>query len=307
MILSICPNPSIDFTVELDSLNVGRLNRIRAKEETYSGKGLNVAKGIARLNKESFATGFMFSRQGKLFEESLDKDGVKHEFVYKEGSARLNYKVIDNKSMLTEINDKGEVIPREKQLELIELVRRLSENASVVVMSGSLPSGVSPEFYREVMEAVPNTAKKIIDAERKNMEEALKCGAYLVKPNLDEFCDFTGEKITSHKDIVRLANKYVECGAKLVLVSLGSDGAVLTDGKEGYYCKSASVAVNSAVGAGDSMVAAAAVALENGDSLKEILKSSVAAGTASVTTSGTNLFYKDKYDEIYSKIFVEEI
>ena len=49
MILTICPNPSIDLTVEVDSLNVGMLNRIRNKVETYSGKALNVAKGIARL------------------------------------------------------------------------------------------------------------------------------------------------------------------------------------------------------------------------------------------------------------------
>ena len=49
MILTICPNPSIDLTVEVDSLNVGMLNRIRNKVETYSGKALNVAKGVARL------------------------------------------------------------------------------------------------------------------------------------------------------------------------------------------------------------------------------------------------------------------
>ena len=51
MILSICPNPSIDCTIELDSLNVGMLNRIDNKVETYSGKALNVAVGVARLGE----------------------------------------------------------------------------------------------------------------------------------------------------------------------------------------------------------------------------------------------------------------
>jgi fructose-1-phosphate kinase PfkB-like protein len=55
------------------------------------------------------------------------------------------------------------------------------------------------------------------------------------------------------------------------------------------------------------MVAAASVGLFNGVSKEGVLKMSVAAGTAAITTSGTNLFYKDKFDEIYKKIYVEEI
>ena len=67
MILTICPNPSIDCTIELDSLNVGKLNRIDSKVETYSGKALNVAMGVARLGEKSLATGFMFDSHAKLF------------------------------------------------------------------------------------------------------------------------------------------------------------------------------------------------------------------------------------------------
>ena len=70
MILSICPNPSIDCTIELDSLNVGKLNRIDNKVETYSGKALNVAMGVARLGGESLATGFMFDNHGNMFEDN---------------------------------------------------------------------------------------------------------------------------------------------------------------------------------------------------------------------------------------------
>ena len=82
MILTICPNPSIDCTIELDSLNVGMLNRIDSKVETYSGKALNVAMGIARLGEQSFSTGFMFDAHAKMFEHVLDREGVKHKFVY---------------------------------------------------------------------------------------------------------------------------------------------------------------------------------------------------------------------------------
>ncbi|MBQ3116482.1 MAG: 1-phosphofructokinase family hexose kinase [Clostridia bacterium] len=308
MILSICPNPSIDCTIELDSLNVGMLNRIDSKVETYSGKALNVAMGVARLGEESFTTGFMFDDQGKLFEHVLDREGVKYKFIYNKGRARVNYKIIDKRSMLTEINDKGETVTKEKQAELIDLVREISPNFKIAVMSGSLPKGVSPEFYGDVLSAVPSNVKVIVDTERENMLSAIdKRQIYMVKPNLREFEKFTGASISSIDDIVKASKKYLDMGVQNVLVSLGSEGAVLTDGVDSYYCKSASVAVNSTVGAGDCMVAAVCVGLIKGVPMHELLKMSVAAGTAAVTTSGTNLFYFDKYKEIYAKITSRKI
>ena len=60
------------------------------------------------------------------------------------------------------------------------------------------------------------------------------------------------------------------------------------------------------MGAGDSMIAEACVAESYGVPMQELLRQAVAAGTAAVTTSGTNLFYKEKYKEIYAKVFAEK-
>ena len=117
----------MDCTIELDALNVGMLNRISNKVETYSGKALNVAMGVARLEEKSFATGFMFENNGKMFEQTLEKEGVAHEFVWNKGSVRVNYKIIDKRSMLTEINDKGDEVSEEKQIELVRLVEKLAK------------------------------------------------------------------------------------------------------------------------------------------------------------------------------------
>ena len=55
------------------------------------------------------------------------------------------------------------------------------------------------------------------------------------------------------------------------------------------------------------MVAATCVMTERGADKEEILRCAVSAGTASIMTPGTNLFYKDKYDEIYKRIRVEKL
>ena len=98
----------------------------------------------------------------------------------------------------------------------------------------------------------------------------------------------------------------MDLGVETVLTSMGINGAVFTNGRESYFCRSTSVPVNSTVGAGDSMVAATCVALERGVDNAELLKMAVAAGTSSVISGGTNLFFKDKYVDVYSKLFVEK-
>lgn len=288
-------------------MRAGALNRIENKVITYSGKALNVAIGVARLGYDSFATGFMFDDNGKMFVHALDDERVKNTFVWSKGSARTNYKIVDKRSMMTEINDKGEPVSDKKQAELLSIVSELSKSAGVTVISGSLPAGISAEYYKKLSESVNPSSKKIIDTTGDNMLEALKCGAYMVKPNIEELQNITGEQYTTVDGMIEGCRRLIKAGAENVMLSLGRKGAILTDGDSALFCKSASVAVNSTVGAGDGMIAAASVMIELGASREEILRSAVAAGTASVTTPGTNLFYRDKYHEIYDKISVEKL
>lgn len=307
MILSVCANPCIDLTVELEQLNVGQLNRVNNKVVTYSGKALNAAIGVRRLGSDSYATGFMYDNDGGAFSQRLDNEGVKNTFVWNKGGVRINYKIVDNKSMLTEINDRGEDVSLEKQNELLDLVSNLSKKASVVILSGSLPKGVDEDYYLKLCKTVNKNSKIVLDTEGEKLINAVKHGVYMVKPNLRELENIVKRRLTKIKDMVDSCKFLLNSGAENVLLSLGQEGAILYDGTNCYYCKSVNVAVNSTVGAGDSMVAAASVLTERNASKEEILKSAVAAGTASITTPGTNLFYRDKFEEIYEQIYVEKL
>ena len=306
MILTVCPNPCIDYTMELKTLNVGKLNRISGKTVTYAGKANNVAIVMKRLKGESYATGFMFNENGRLFEERLDKEGVPNTFIWNKGSVRTNYKIIDQKSMMTEINDKGEPVSEDKQSELITLVAGLAKKCSFVVMSGSLPSGVNNDFYLKLSQVLPESVKRVYDTDSENMLPALALGAELVKPNKYELETYIGKELNTKADILGAAGTLLDKGAKNVLISLGSDGAIITNGFKSYFCKSIQVAVNSTVGAGDSMVAAAVLEMQKGSGIRDILKSGVAAGTAAVTKAGT-LCTKDKFEEVLKDLTVEEI
>ena len=297
----------MDVTIELDAFNVGKTNVVKSKTVFYGGKALNVAIGVARLGGEAYTTGLMYNENGYMFENALDKEGVSFSFVWNEGRVRENYKFIDSRSMLTEVNDVGAAVSKEKTEEVLETVRKLSARSSVTVLSGGLPKGLDESYYGRLAAAVDKRSLRIVDAVGWRMLSALNEGADLVKPNLDELENTLGRHIGSKEDMLEGCYELLDRGAKRVLLSLGKKGAVITDGSRSYYCKSLNVAVNSTVGAGDGMVAAAALKLEQGAPLSDILRAGVAAGTATVMTVGQLSFTKEKYEEVLANLQVSEL
>ena len=307
MILTVCMSPCTDVTIELDSFNVGKTNVVKSKTLSLGGKAINVAIGVKRLGMDSHLTGLMYNENGYMFENALDKEGVPFTFVWNKGRVRENYKFIDNRSMLTEVNDVGEEVGKEKTEEVLGMVRMLSARSGVTVLSGGLPRGVDANYYGKLARAVDKRSLKIVDASGQRMFSALAEGVDLVKPNLDELENTLGRRIQDKEDMLTACYELLDRGAKRVLLSLGKQGAVITDGTQSYYCKSLNVAVNSTVGAGDGMVAAATIQLEQGAPLQEILRAGVAAGTATVMTVGKLSFTKEKYNEVWNNLHVSQI
>ena len=306
MILTVCMSPCIDVNIELNSLNVGKTNVLKSKSLSYGGKALNVAIGAKRLGEEVFVTGVNYTENGFAFEKTLSDEGVRFDFARAQGRARENYKFIDQRSMLTEVNDVGAEVPSQVLKEVLEKIRVLSKKASVVVLSGSLPRGVEATFYSEMVRAIDDRCIKIVDASGQKMVEALKEGVDLVKPNVQELENTLGMRINSKRSIIDGCRELIGRGAKNVLLSLGEEGAVITNGRDFFQAKTINVAVNSTVGAGDAMVAAVAIKMQKGAPLPEMLRAGVAAGTARVSTFEKTSFSVDKYEEIYKTVKINE-
>ena len=59
MITTICLNPCFDRAVEMESLKLGEVNRIREVREDMGGKGINVAVVAKRLGLDVQCIGTM--------------------------------------------------------------------------------------------------------------------------------------------------------------------------------------------------------------------------------------------------------
>jgi tagatose 6-phosphate kinase len=102
-----------------------------------------------------------------------------------------------------------------------------------VVISGSLPPGIAPEFYGKLVERARDRGVfTVLDTSGAALKAALGAGPDLVKPNRDELAGFLGSSDVT--DPLAAARAMMAAGARAVAVSLGKDGLVYI-GPEGTW------------------------------------------------------------------------
>ena len=300
MILTVGMSPCVDVTVRLNKFALGKTNVAGEKIVTYAGKANNVPLRVSRLGGAAFVTGFMYNENGSLFEKALDKEGIPFSFIWNPGRVRENYKFIDGKGVLTEVNEEGREVAGEKLRDLLDFVRVQAAKSEAAVISGGAPKGTPASFYKDLVTAAKGAKIVAADTYGDRLKAALEAGVDLIKPNLDELSATLGGEFSARNEQLAGARALAKAGAKHVLLSLGGEGSILTDGEETYYAEGVRVAVESTVGAGDAMLAAATKSLAEGLPLAEILRRAAAAGTASVTERSDPSFKKETYDKIYA-------
>lgn len=286
MICTLTLNPAIDYIVTLDNLKVGKINRSKAENIYFGGKGINVSLILSELGIKSVATGFVAGFTGVALVKGISSDNLKCDFVkLKKGVTRINVKIRDGEE--TDINAQGPIVDG---CDIDRLFQKLDNmtKGDLLILSGSIPSNLPQDIYEKIMQRLkPKGVTFLVDAEGELLMSTLKYNPFLIKPNADELGEIFSVKINNTADALKYAKELRKRGAQNVLVSLGKDGAVLLDenDKEYYMPACEGDAVNS-VGAGDSMLAGfIAGHILNGD-YNYALKLATAAGGATAFSQG---------------------
>ena len=287
MITSISLNPSIDRTLEVNSFCAGGLNRVQAQTDVAAGKGTNVALAAAALGEKSECIGFMYREGGRLFEQRLSEGGVSCDFLWCEGAVRVNVKVFDReKGEITEINSSGTPVTPAQLSDMTELVLRHAREADFLILTGSLPPACPVDYYRTLAEAAATeNCRVLLDADGDRLRTGLKAKPFLIKPNRYELEMLTGRTLDSIDKLMSAAQELIDGGVGVVAVSMGGEGALITDGKEAWHTPGLKVDVKSTVAAGDSMIAGLASGFKRGFDLREAFRLGVAAATARCATA----------------------
>lgn len=287
MTYTVTLNPSLDYTLQLEKLRPGELNRCQGAAFSCGGKGINVSVVLHNLGVPTVALGFVAGFTGAQILSALQARGIAAEFFrLEEGCSRVNVKVQAQEE--TELNADGPAIPA---WQLERLFRRLEEleAGDSLVLAGSLPAGLPADTYACMLARLEG--KKIytvVDTSGEPLRRALSGRPFLVKPNRQELQELYGCPLDTEEALTDAARMLQRQGARNVLVSLAGQGALLL-GEDGrpYRQPAPQGKVVGSVGAGDSMVAGfLAGYLESHGNLQLALRTGLAAGSASAFSAG---------------------
>ena len=302
--------PALDKTVEIPSLTIDAVNRITTMRTDPGGKGINVSKVISKLGGKSIASGILGGDTGRAILSALKEMELETCFHFVNGETRTNMKVIDPVSRTnTDINEPGVTVSEEILSGLLKELLEIVREDDIVVISGSMPKGSPKETYFTWTKAFnAKGAKVLLDADGELLKAGLKASPYLIKPNNHELSAFVGRTLETPEELAVTAREIMkEYGIAKVVVSMGGDGALYVTKDESIYAEGLKVPVGSTVGAGDSVVAALAVAEESGMSLEETVRLSTATGAANVMGSGTQAAEFEVIKDLIPKVVFRHI
>jgi len=308
-ITTVTLNAAIDKTYYVPSFETGKISRIPQMFAFPGGKGINVARVLSQLGNDVVASGFVAGSNGDFIERALDEQGIAHDFVRAAGESRLCLNIIDQSTgSSTELLEPGPTIDA-AQTEAMRLkIRELAKQSRIVIFSGSVPKGIEPGIYAELVGiAKAEGATVFLDSSNEALLRGIEAKPFMIKPNEDEMAALLRSSGTSPEDVEDGIRKLLERGLGLVAVSLGAEGAVV--GFEGslYRVTIPRIEAVNTVGCGDSFVAGMASGFAAGEPIERCLALAAAAGSANALMMEAGNVRPDDVQRLLEQVSVTKL
>ncbi|UPL49621.1 1-phosphofructokinase family hexose kinase [Hymenobacter sublimis] len=301
-IVTLTLNPTVDKSTTADQIIPDQKLRCAAPKFEPGGGGINVSRALKRLGADSVAVFPVGGPSGALLRELLEQEHIQQQPVETVSRTRENFIVVDaTTSQQYRFGMPGTPLSVEEQQQILTTLKGLATVPEFLVISGSLPPGVEPDFLVRIVRAAKGLGiKVVIDTSGPALHQVLAEGVYLAKPNVGELSKMAGVDELDSEAVAEAAHKLVREGkCEIVVTSLGPQGACVVTQDLVDHVPAPAVKKRSTVGAGDSMVAGLVYGLSTGLSVQETVRLGVACGTAATMNPGTELFRKADVDKLY--------
>ena len=307
-IVTVTLSPCIDKSTTVDKFIPEKKLKCSYPLLEAGGGGINVSKVLKNFRMASTCIYLSGGYTGKILDHLIYHEGLIAVPVESPCTTRENIIVFENQTHLQfRFGMPVNCISRKEWKGVITQIKQTKP--SCIVFSGSVHPDLEEAFFKELYNYIrKHQCRFIVDTSGKALTKIIATGAYLIKPNQNEFSSLFGKETLSKNDIIKKASALVKKGkVENVVVSLGKEGAVLINKQCVYSYAPPVLEVKSTVGAGDSMVAAIVYALENGKSVEEAVRFGIAAGSATTINSGMRLCSLSGAKKMISKVNVKQI
>lgn len=306
--LTITLNPALDMSTSIEVVEPDRKMHCVGLALHPGGGGINVARVAARLDCEVTAAAFVSVASSERLVSMLAPEGVALEIIPIEGQLRESLTVVETSTARQyRFVLPGPAMDRDHLDAGIVAAVALARDQSLVVVSGSLPPGVTPDDLAGLVGRLrEGGAEVIVDTGGTALAAVARIGVLLIKPSARELSDFAEAELTGHPELEAAARRLLALGPnRAALVSLGEAGALLVRPEEvSLWFHAPRVRAVSTVGAGDSLVGGLASALGKGATMEDATRFGVAAGTAATLSTGTGLCRPADVDRLLAEVLV---
>lgn len=294
MILAAGLSPAWQQIVVLDALAVGEVNRAREVHWCASGKVLNVglaahclssAPGSAATAGKNDAAARTLALVGGSPGQAIRREftglGVDCRWIESRAATRVCTTILDQRTgKTTELVENAGSISQDELAEFRSAYREEAATAESVVLTGSLPAGVAPSFYCELLEQTPG--RVLLDAQGEALLAALEMQPFVVKPNREELANTLGRRIDTDAELHAAMRELCERGASWVVVTQGKERVWACSRNELFSVDPPTTGIVNPIGSGDCLAAGIAVALARGEEMSQAVRLGVAAATENV-------------------------
>ncbi len=309
-IICISANPALDRRLRVPSLALGQVNRAQSVQVLAGGKAAHVAIAARALGAKAVWIGFLGGAAGAQVVEDLrqlDIDVV----PMRTAATRANLEMIEDSGRITEVLEPG-CVP--EQAECREMLRVLGDGlrrdwkGAVVVISGSLPSGMPPDFYPSLITSAHAAGSKVLlDTSGDALSASLQARPDFVKPNRKEVEALLGRSVADCQSALDAAREIIHRGAQSVAITLGPEGLVWLESKDGRAWMARPPRLNaiSTVGCGDATMAGFACAWAQRLKAEKALRLAAASGAANCLAQLTGRIATRDVESLAEQIEIE--
>jgi 1-phosphofructokinase family hexose kinase len=304
MIVTVTPNTGIDLTLRVPEFSLDKTIRASASALGMGGKATDVSWILGRLGEPNLALGFAAGETGKQMVKMLEKRGAATKFVWVGGESRRNTILIaeDGSGQSTFTVSTLEVSPRQLN-KFYKVFQESLDQATCLVVGGSLPRGVPATFFKSLIEiAHAHALPVLLDASGPGLLYGLQARPDLIKPNRFELEELSGNSIQSRAALYQAARQVHQETGVNVIATMGRQGAFALFTERSYWIPGLDLKVVSAAGAGDGILAGMAVAYAQKKPLEEGLRLGFALANAVLLTLPTADFNRADLERLYPLI-----
>jgi len=305
LILTLTVNPAIDRNVAADRLVFEDRGYILSTRESAGGRGINASCVIESFGGQTLAVAVSGGANGARFEEYLRGCRFPVEVVPIRSEIRTNLAITDKQGLTVKLNEAGPRLEPDEVERLEQVVRSKLDQASWLMLCGSLPPGVPADFYARLIEAArQKKVKTLLDTDGDALQAGIQARPTAVAPNQQEADRLLGRALLTRTQFLDAARRMKDLGGESVMLSLGSRGAIGNNAEGLIEVTPPRVDAVCPIGAGDAMAAAFAWAMERRGDFADAVRWGVACGTASARLPGLCFASLQQTEEVYRQVEV---